>query len=269
MKKKTILLAILFVFSPFLITISSRSYEAFGTDLAINDPADDVWTVSYTAGGGGGYLFYSGSSFDSSAYSSQVTVSYVGKTSLYPFIDIIKLAIEDTGTNYKITLTLKADYNSTALTESSGNAIAFYFNANASTYVNATESPFWVTIGYGSANGHVACLTYKGYYAASAVSVISGKTVTWEFPKSSIDNLIDNIKPVAQWEATGTAVWYHATETAADYAVDFLSDQKSENQLAALSGGTVPGYPILILSGVFLGTTLVLLKKALKRKKID
>ena len=244
-----------------MITISSRSYEAFGTDLAINDPADDVWKASWTSGGGDGALFYS------SAYSSQAVITSWGKTNLYPFIDIIKLAIEDTGTNYKITLTLKGDYNSSAVTETTGSAIAFSFNANGSAYVNASDSPFYVVIGYGYSTGYIYCVMYKGIYTASSITTTSGKTVTWEFPKSNIDNLIDNIKTVAQWEVTGSAVWFHGTETSADYAVDYLSDQTAESQLAALSGGTVPGFPILILGGVFLGTTFILLKKAMKRKK--
>lgn len=267
-RKKLVLLTLILVLSPFLITVSSRAFETFGSDKQISDPANDVWKPTW----------------------SGTTISGVTKSSQFPAFDIIRLSIDDSGTNYTVTLELGENYNSTAMTENLGSIIILWFDANGTNIVNYSESFFWLSISSFYPTGYVYCYTYKGVLLLDTATTINNQYIIWTFPKTNIIYLIDNIKSIGEWRVTGWSTWVHGFESEWDYCIDYLADPESDAAMAACEEGNgnengengdngenngqngndvtsmIPGFPTLILIGITGLSILILLKKVLKHK---
>ncbi len=242
MKSKYAICSLLIIISSIMgLSFLSGAYETMGDDKEVTDNADDVILVD-----------------DVRSFSTESTET----TDKYPYVDMKTLTIAETGANFTITVGLKDNYNHSATFF----AIVINLDINGSELSIGTQSYFTVNITtISSANlsrtmSSVKCVSSTGTYTQGNISTVSGKTVTWMFPKTNVTELVPNNKSISEWRVE--AYSFDAPAAPGSY-------QGAIDEIGIVSGlgfdfdfnFDIPGYPLLFLATISIGSIVILIRK--------
>lgn len=169
---------------------SNLAFETVGLDLTMEDDLNDVWTAEY----------------------AEDMIQSYEKSENYPYIDMTKLSVEDSGENYTLTISLKSNFNKSPIFEMEDSFIHIWIDANGTSEPDKDQIFFYLDISSNYEGGFVYCVTNTSMYLQNNVAIIENNDVSWTFPKLKIDNALRNIKPILEWKIT-TWSYYSLAES--------------------------------------------------------
>lgn len=233
--KKTAVCISIFMFIGILCLASfSRGTEGYpdfdvlGADKTITDKTNDLYK-------------YSESGYESTG--TQVD-----------WIDLVNATFEEGTENYTITLLLNGDYNNATI------EMFIEINGTVRTEYDSYSSydDIWIKL-YKSSGTienyvHSASALLDSPYQEWDIATISGKMITFTFPKENISNAIININPISEWRV----LIYAEGDLGDTTYYDFMPNYS----LPSLPG--IPGFPLLMLGLTSLVSILLILRKVRK-----
>lgn len=245
MKKKVIalsflILASLLVFSSFSTAIFTLKHEkVVGADHELTDPKDDLDELK--------------------------DLGLVSTSEEFPWMDIETLNFTEGDGNYTVQMKLLGDYNTSAknvdfeihlnINESDTEPWNSYFCVSIYTWDNLTQC---------KVRCDTSIDTYQLYYDNPESENIDGNVVSWTFPKENITKLVPNNKEISKWKvgaySKARIMTGEATHTKyVDQVPNSSSDAPSDS-----NGGGIPGFPLLLVGLISVGSILAIAKKLKK-----
>lgn len=246
-KTKLIPIFLILLIFPLVFVQFGMAFEKVGTDNEITDSTDDVWHV----------------------VAKNEELQTVEQVSTHPYLDITKLSLTTSGENYVVTVTLKDDYNETAIEGETGSYIAVWISLNGSTQVNQESAPLSCFIGAQFQEGYVICILGEESYINTQAAQIIDNVVKWTFPQEEIKTVEPNTKVISEWAASA---WSFSiidySQTGGESYQDLVGDPETEAGFQNASIGTsIPGYsPLILIGAISISGALLFVSKKYKKR---
>jgi len=263
-KSKFFWLYLILIVSPFLIATSSAAIDPIGTDNEVIDSANDV----YINTGKWRFVCTSRGCAWTQAWS---------QTNKYPYLDMRKLTIATSGSNYVVTLELGAPYNQTAFSEDyPESTIEIFLYVNGSDKGDSTEYYISLHRRHTGDRLQINTIPYPKSSETWVNAYNTGNDIVFEFSQSLPSEWFDNVEnDISKWKVYAEIKYVYGESWNGEFYLDVLNYPEADEFYSSpgLIGEQEPavisilGFTIILLIILVVIATVFLIIRRKKRKK--